>query len=468
MRSDECYDAVIVGAGISGLSTGALLSKKGYKILVLDKKPYIGGRASTIALSALINGNSAKFVPEWTAEDVEGEFLNTPINYGFHVVVPGGFLERLLYEIDVLKDIELKGLDSHVFYFERSNRWIRVPEKINPRGLLSFYKDLSSELGLSFREQLRLLRTLVPPLLQDTDIIIDKYKNTSTLQFLREIGIDRKSVLDFVKVLSKAYSMMPSLEKHPLCEIIVNLKQLVGSLAKKQATMYDVIGGFGQISEKLKECVEEGGNDIKLNSNVIVLEITGDRIHGVHYTDSSGYTHSVKTENVVFTGTYHELGRLLRDSGYETEEVESFLNVDPQLILTLFIGAHNSIFDGKDPSLLHLFRKGGRNFSVSAEHRCIPGFPFRVYSAYLLDSELTTDDALSCLSSIFERTGFNKDNIRFVLQVPMIGYGRRRTINRNETIPSIDNLYYVGDSNNYLTGIEGCVKSAVQLVNENF
>ena len=37
------YDAVIIGAGISGLTAGALLSKKGKKVLILESQPKIGG-----------------------------------------------------------------------------------------------------------------------------------------------------------------------------------------------------------------------------------------------------------------------------------------------------------------------------------------------------------------------------------------------------------------------------------------
>jgi len=44
----ENCDAVIIGAGVSGLTTGALLSHKGKKVLVLEKAPAIGGRFGSI------------------------------------------------------------------------------------------------------------------------------------------------------------------------------------------------------------------------------------------------------------------------------------------------------------------------------------------------------------------------------------------------------------------------------------
>jgi len=42
------YDVVIAGAGLGGLTAGALLSKKGYSTLVIEKLPRIGGRFANI------------------------------------------------------------------------------------------------------------------------------------------------------------------------------------------------------------------------------------------------------------------------------------------------------------------------------------------------------------------------------------------------------------------------------------
>jgi len=41
------YDAIIIGAGLGGLTTGSLLSKNGMKVLVLEQNNVIGGCCST-------------------------------------------------------------------------------------------------------------------------------------------------------------------------------------------------------------------------------------------------------------------------------------------------------------------------------------------------------------------------------------------------------------------------------------
>jgi len=43
----ETYDAVVIGSGIGGLCSDALLAHWGYKTLVVEKLSRIGGRCST-------------------------------------------------------------------------------------------------------------------------------------------------------------------------------------------------------------------------------------------------------------------------------------------------------------------------------------------------------------------------------------------------------------------------------------
>lgn len=44
----EQYDVVVLGAGAGGLSAGAFLAKSGYKTLVVEQLPFVGGRGSSL------------------------------------------------------------------------------------------------------------------------------------------------------------------------------------------------------------------------------------------------------------------------------------------------------------------------------------------------------------------------------------------------------------------------------------
>ncbi len=45
---EEVYDILVIGSGMGGMSSAALLAKEGYRVLVVERMPRIGGRCSTI------------------------------------------------------------------------------------------------------------------------------------------------------------------------------------------------------------------------------------------------------------------------------------------------------------------------------------------------------------------------------------------------------------------------------------
>ncbi len=75
------YDAVIIGSGVGGLCAAALLSHRGYKTLVVESAPRLGGRCST--------------------EDINGYKLST----GAVAIHRGGVLEDIYREVDARLDL---------------------------------------------------------------------------------------------------------------------------------------------------------------------------------------------------------------------------------------------------------------------------------------------------------------------------------------------------------------------------
>ncbi len=53
METERVYDVIVVGGGIGGLSAGAILSKKGYSVLLLEKNSLPGGNCNYFEYSGI-------------------------------------------------------------------------------------------------------------------------------------------------------------------------------------------------------------------------------------------------------------------------------------------------------------------------------------------------------------------------------------------------------------------------------
>lgn len=107
-------DVVIIGGGIGGLFTGALLAKEGYKVTVLERSAHVGGGLQSFTR----NGVS--------------------FDAGMHVVgglQPGGSLNRICRHLGILNRLHFRQVDAdcgdEVFCFE-DGRTYRIPQGKEP------------------------------------------------------------------------------------------------------------------------------------------------------------------------------------------------------------------------------------------------------------------------------------------------------------------------------------------------
>ncbi len=83
------YDVIVVGGGLSGLTSAAFLSKEGYKVLLCEKEKTVGGLVSTFdykgfKLDCGIRAfeNSGVLLPMLEDLGIEMEFLNNTVSIG--------------------------------------------------------------------------------------------------------------------------------------------------------------------------------------------------------------------------------------------------------------------------------------------------------------------------------------------------------------------------------------------------
>jgi phytoene desaturase len=105
---DDNYDIVIIGSGLGGLAAASLLSRKGFKTLVLESRSRIGGRFSTF--------------------EYEGFKLPTGA-----ILIPDGWVIKLLEEIGIRTD-NLRPI-TRVYYRIDGERY-EIPSEIGvPKAL---------------------------------------------------------------------------------------------------------------------------------------------------------------------------------------------------------------------------------------------------------------------------------------------------------------------------------------------
>jgi all-trans-retinol 13,14-reductase len=90
----EKYDIVIIGSGFGGLLTGNILSKKGYKVAILEKNNHPGGCLQSF--------------------DVDGVTFDTGIHY-VGGVKKGQVINKIFNYLDIFQDMDLREMDTDGF-----------------------------------------------------------------------------------------------------------------------------------------------------------------------------------------------------------------------------------------------------------------------------------------------------------------------------------------------------------------
>ena len=149
-KEENEFDVIIVGSGIGGLTCGALLSKRGYKVLVLEQHYQVGGYCSSFQRKG--------FVFNTGVEDVSGLWERGPVAY-------------LLKELGLKKeDLFVRNTTKYIFK-ERGieaqslNEFIRLLSSMFPdegENIQAFFDDAKKAYDECYREA-QVYGTPLPP-----------------------------------------------------------------------------------------------------------------------------------------------------------------------------------------------------------------------------------------------------------------------------------------------------------------
>ena len=123
------YPTVIIGAGVGGLTTGALLANKGHKVMVLEKSSKLGGRTASM------------------------KYRNHVLDNGFHIMpfYKKSAIFTILKNLGIESKLKLAKVDDIAFYATTGFH-------IYPKGMI----DLLKLSLIPFKSRVRLLKLLLP------------------------------------------------------------------------------------------------------------------------------------------------------------------------------------------------------------------------------------------------------------------------------------------------------------------
>ncbi len=285
-------DIIIIGAGLGGLSAGALLSAQGHRVLVLEQSDRIGGCCSSFERDGFRFDTGASIVEIIKPiEDVfkklgttlQNEVDLIPCDPVMSVIRPDG--SRITIPFSIEKTGELISSISP----EDGKRWkdfVAFCAEMADVTLDTFFSmpaDTMSDMFAMLGKQPRMAKYL-PVFLSSYQRILERF-------------FKDERVLQTMGYQSLYFGLPPALVPGPYAMIPYT----------EQMGIYYPRGGMIKIPEALKRMGERSGMQMKLNSKVEKVIVHGQRAQSVILADGTEITANVVVSDINAKTLYQKL-----------------------------------------------------------------------------------------------------------------------------------------------------------------
>jgi len=247
----ERYDAIVVGAGLGGATCGALLARRGLRVLVLDKNSRPGGKAMTVAKRGF-------------------RYELWPIVGGPSI---GSQFSRVLDELGLAPEVEiLTPKEKNVLLYQRaSGEWAQSvgsahPADVDPLALPELLGLGQADVTETARAMMELLA--MPP------HEIDALDEISFADLLARYRLPQ-SVISYWGMWTNIVFVVP-IDLVAASEAVRTLQDFMrGGAGRYHA------GGYGRMAEVFCDAVERFGGRVLLRTRVERIETHAGAVTGV-------------------------------------------------------------------------------------------------------------------------------------------------------------------------------------------
>lgn len=297
------FDTVIIGSGINSLTAAACLSKKGHKVLVLEKNDWIGGCIKTSEITApgfktdVFSGWHPNFVTGPAYAELKDDLEKSGLEY-LNTDVPTGVI--------------LPNQESAVLYADRKKN-IHTFNQIAP-GDGDRYRELMEQFEKNAELVFHLL-SKEPVSWSSIRTLLKSVRKNGIQEFKREVGtmlkpaaqlLDQYFNSNVIKALLAPWILHTGLGPNDAAGNIM-LQVLIFSL--EAAGMPIPKGGGDQLVKALMTIVERNGGEFITNENVHKILVQNGKVQGVQ-TKNQKYLANFVLANVT---PHHLYEKLLSD-----------------------------------------------------------------------------------------------------------------------------------------------------------
>lgn len=260
----EKYDIIIIGSGLGGLQSGVILSRKGYKVLVLEKNHQIGGSLQTFNRKGCTFSTGMHYIGSLD----EGQTLNKIFKY-----------------FNLFDGIEYKRLDETGFdIFNIGGTEYRFPIGLDnfKKQMYGYFPDEKDAIDKYVVEIQNTIDTQNIYLLKNTENKsgdVARYLSMNTWEYFCSLTKNTQ-LRQVLSALNFVYAGVK--EKTPFyLHALINYHFITSS--------YRIVSSTGLIAKKLKDEIIENGGDVLTKKEVVNLVIDDNKVIAVETKDQMKY-----------------------------------------------------------------------------------------------------------------------------------------------------------------------------------
>ena len=430
------YPVFIIGAGVGGLTTGALLAKQGHSVRILEKSSKLGGRTASMV------------------------FRNHILDNGFHIMpfYKKSAIFEVLKEIGIESRLKLAKVDEIAFH--------------SKTGFHKYPKGISDLLHLSlipFKSRIRLLKLLLPMAFTSIEKT-EQWDEKSLTEITEKLDPETNAFFEAVCMLAFA-DTAEHISLGEFARTIIRANPFKGGTSE---FAYPDDGGYDSISRVLGDYIIESNGKIETNHSVKKIVIENSKVKGIIENDG---TFSPSNCVVVSYPAYMALNQLFEKNVIDRQFVEKINRLDKKTAVVEVHFALNTKIDSRQvvfPVGNHYTTKGiffisniTPSVSPPDEHLIIAGTPIE---SDVADDPIRIKEIVEKMkneiSSIYP--DFNSSLlwerpmawklVESVVKEPGLVWKSKMP----HQIPGIDGLFFVGDSTiSYGIGTDSAAHSSI-------